>query len=159
MGGTGGRLFRQYARYELTGGVEIEGAFDTDKMIVGRTEGEPATPDEATALGFDHPAQRGGVKRDGRHHLHGVGGSGRRCDRTARRLGDQMPRRRDDRDDDGCRPVARQSADAMLIEDSVLPPVERLPCFLHGAGQRHGFGLVQPVAGAGGHEGGKVEIR
>ena len=159
MRGTGRRLFRQHAGHQLTGGVEIERAFDTDEVIIGGAEREPAAPDDAAAFRFDHPAQRGGVQGDWRHDLHRVGRPRRRGDRTARRLGDQIPRRRDDGDDDRRRPVARQSADAVFVENGPVPPVERLPGILHGAGQRHGLDLVQPVARTGGNECGKLEIR
>ena len=159
MGRARRRLFRQHAGHQLPGGIEIERAFDADEVIVGRAERKPAAPDDAAALGLDHPAQGRGVQRDGRHDLHRVGRPRRRGDRAAGCLGDQIPRCGDDGDDKRRRAVAGQAADAMLVQNGAPAPVQRLPRILHGAGQRHGFGQVQPVARAGGDEGGQVDIR
>ena len=149
-------LLGQDTRHELTVAIEIERAFDPYQQVVGRAEVELAAPCKASSFGFDYPAQVRDLQRDRGHHLHGIGGPGRRSDRPARGLGDAEARSRYDGDHDRRSAIARKAANAVLVEDQPLAPVEGLPRILHCTGQGNCLIDVQPISRARCDEGSEV---
>ena len=72
---------------------------------------------------------------DPRQHLHRVGGAGRRGDSARRGLGNRQAVRRHDRHHDHRRAIARDSADAMLVDNDRPIPLELRSRLGHRLGQ------------------------
>ena len=88
-----------------------------------------AAPGEAAAVLAHDGVQRVDREIHLRQHFHGVGGAGRRGDGAAGGLGDQHAVRGDDRHHQHRGAVARDAADAVLVDDQRLIPVEPLAGF------------------------------
>ena len=117
MGGTGRELFRHDRGDHLLAGIEAERTFDGDENVVGRRQIDVPAPDQTAAAGGDDFLHLFDADIDPGQHFHGVGGTGRRGDRARGGLGNGQPVRRHDRDDDHRGAVARNAADAMLVDD------------------------------------------
>ena len=95
----------------------LSGTFDRDENIVGRRQIDVPAPDQTAAAGADDFLHLLDADIDPGQHFHGVGRAGRRGNRARGGLGNGEPVRRHDRDDDHRGAVARNAADAMLVDD------------------------------------------
>jgi hypothetical protein len=138
--------------------VDAERPFDANQHVVGRADAHGAAPDDTSAFALDDAAHRRQVQVDGRERLHHIGRTGRRSDGARRGLGHHHAACRDDGHHQQRGAVARQSADAMLVQHGRGAPVEALSDVDHGARQRHGLVQVEPTAGADRHERGHVDV-
>ena len=154
----GGELLRQDRRHHLPVRVDAERPLDRDQDVVGGREAGRAAPGDAAAVLAHDVVQRPEAELDAREHLHGVGGAGRRGDRAARRLRDQHAVRGDDRHDDHRGAVARNAADAVLVGDQRLVPVEALARIEHRAGQVQHLVAVELALAGGDQECGDLGL-
>ena len=154
-----GGLLGQDTGGKLAITVKIQRPFNADHYVIGRAEVQPAAPDNATALRLDHPAHCSQIQRHRGHHLHDICSPRGGCDSPAGRFRDDVSGCGSNRHHDRCGPVAGQPADAMLVQNQILTPAQAFACRLHGPCQSDGFLNIQPVAGTGGHKGGKVQVR
>jgi hypothetical protein len=136
VGRAGGDLLREDRRDHLPLRVEAQRPLDRDQNVVGGREPRGAAPRDAAALLAHQATQAVERQLDLGEHLHGVGGAGGRSDRAARGLRDHHAVRRHDRDDEKRGAVAWNAADAMLVDDERLLPVEALAGVDHRARER-----------------------
>ena len=117
MGRAGRELFRHDRGDHLLARIEAERPLDRDQDVVGRRQIDVTAPDQAAVAGCDHLLHFVDPEIDAGQHLHGVGGAGRRGDRARRCLRDREAMRGDDRHHDHRGAIARNAADAMLVDD------------------------------------------
>ena len=143
MGRTGRDFLGQHRGDHLPDGIDIEHSFNADDHIVGRAEIDGAAPGDAAAFALDHLADGGNVEVDRCKHLHRVRRAGRRGDRPRRCLGHDQALRGHDRDDDRRGAIARQSTDAMLVDDDLFGPLQSLADIDHRPGQADRFVRIE----------------
>ena len=135
MGRARGELLRHDRSDHLLARVEAKRPLDGNEDVVGRRQIDVATPDQTAVTCRDDLLHLVDAEIDPRQHLHRVGGARRRGDGARGRLGDRQPVRRDDRHNDHGRAIARDAADAMLVDDDRPVPFELRSGLGHRMGQ------------------------
>ena len=130
-----GELLRHDRGDHLLARIEAERPLDRNENVVGRRQIHMPAPDQAAVTRRDDLLHLVDPEVDPRQHLHGVRGAGRGGDRARRGLGNRQSVRRHDRHHDHRRAIARNSADAMLVDDDRPVPFELRSRLSHRVGQ------------------------
>ena len=158
MGRAGRHLLGQDRGHHLRWRVQRERALHRDQHIVGRRELGRAAPGQAAAvLSHDGRELLEGQLHIGQH-LHGVGGARRRGDRPRRGLGAQQAMRCHDGHHQHRGAVARNAADAVLVDHLRGTPVEPAAGVDHGFGQVVDLFAVELAPVGGHHKGGQLDL-
>ena len=155
----GGDLLGQDRRDQLALRVDPQRPLDRDQHVVGGREPGGPAPRDAAAVPANDPAQVGHLQLDVGEHFHRVRRARRRRDRAAGGLRNQHAVRGDDRDDQQRRAVAGDAADAVLVRDQRLLPVEALAGRDHGPRQVQDLVAVELVLHRGDDERGDLGLR
>ena len=157
MGRAGGELLRHDRRHHLFARVDGERPLHRDQDVVGRRKIDVAAPDQAAVARGHHLLHLLDAKVDARQHFHGVGGPGRRSDRSRGGLRDHQSVRGDDRHHNHRRAVAGNAADTVLVDDDPAVPLQLCTGIRHRARQRQQFAAGHEARRAD-QEGGNLHV-
>ena len=116
-------------------------------------------PQTMQPLALDHALHGGEVEFDGAMTSIVSAVPAGEGDRPRGGLGDDEAGRRDDGDEHRRRAVAGQAPDAVLVDDGRGRPGQAAARIQHGAGERHGLAVGEPLSGASGQERRRLDRR
>ncbi len=158
MGGTGSDFLGQDGRHHLPGRIDVQRPLDRDQHVVSGRQVGGAAPDQTAAVPLHDAGELLERQLHIRQHLHGVGGAGGRGDGARRRLGKHQPIGRHDGHHQHRGAVARNAADAVLVDHQRRLPVKPPAAGHHGFGEEIDLFAVQLAAVAGDHERGQLDL-